>query len=140
MARRVSLPATLALSAAAVIGLVACTGPTTPKAAAGLTSRKVTVANIDIAITPTQFDTTGASFRITFDTHTGAPGIDVAAHSTLTVAGTAWPGAAWSGDGPGGHHRTGTLRFTSAGPARGLARLDITGLSGPLDATWQLPS
>ena len=141
MARRLSRLGIAGLAlAGAVAVLGACGGssggePSTP----GLAARKVTIGGLDVTVTPARFDADGAEFKVVFDTHTGAPGIDVAANSALLVGGTAWTGAAWSGDGPGGHHREGTLRFNAAGPAEGPARLTVTGLDGPVDVTWELP-
>ena len=139
MAPRLSIPWTVTALGVVTIGLGACSG-STPKAASGLASRTTTVANVGVTITPTRIDASGATFQIAFDTHSGAPGIDVAARSTLTVGGIAGNGAAWTGDGPGGHHRAGALRFNANGPARGPVQLDITGLGGSAHATWQLPS
>lgn len=135
MARRLTL---LVLLAAAVALLAACSTGGEPKPAAGLEARTVEIGGLEVTVTPTQLDDRGAAFTVVFDTHTGAPTVDVAANATLTLDGTAWTAPAWSGDGPGGHHRTGTLRFTPAGPARGTARLTIDGLDQPLEVTWQL--
>lgn len=139
MARRVTPTQTLvALLALAVVILGACSTSNAPKTAAGLQARKTTIGGLDVTVTPTQLDSRGAAFTVVFDTHTGAPGIDVAANAALDVDGTAWTEPTWRGDGPGGHHRTGTLRFTNAGPARGAAQLTISGLDQPLAMTWQL--
>ena len=116
----------------------ACTNGSAAKPATGLDKRTTTIGDLEVTVTPTQLDGNGAAFTIAFDTHTGAPTIDVAANAALTVDGAQWTTPTWSGDGPGGHHRAGTLRFTAAGPARDTARLAITGLDQPLELTWQL--
>ena len=139
MARRVtSTRALVAVLAIAVVVVSACSTSSAPKAAAGLQARKATIGGLEVTVTPTELDSRGAAFTVVFDTHTGAPGIDVAANAALAVDGTAWTAPTWSGDGSGGHHRTGILRFTNAGPARGAAQLTITGLDQPLAMTWQL--
>lgn len=132
--------ATAALTAA--IALLAACGGSSPAGKAsdrGLAVRKSTIGGLDVTVTPTRLDTTGAEFNVAFDTHTGAPGIDVATRSALVVDGNPWTSPSWSGDGPGGHHRSGTLRFAAAGPVRGVARLTISGLDRPLEVTWTLP-
>ena len=139
MARRLTrCGAILAAFALAATLLAACGRDSSGARSSGLAGRKVTMGGLVVTITPKRFDATGAEFTVAFDTHTGAPAIDVAAASALVVDGTPWTTPAWSGDGPGGHHRTGTLRFNVAGPARGAAHLTISGLERPLDVTWQL--
>jgi hypothetical protein len=49
-----------------------------------------------------------------------------------------WGGVTWSGDGPTGHHREGTLRFAAGGPASGAAALSLSGLRAPVTATWTI--
>jgi len=44
----------------------------------------------------------------------------------------------WTGDGPGGHHRSGALRFNPAGAAHGTAQLTIDGLDQPVTVAWPL--
>ena len=141
MGRRLkrAVVATAALTAAVAL-LAACSGSSPGKASErGLAVRKSTIGGLEVTVIPTRLDTTGAEFTVAFDTHTGAPGIDVATRSALVVDGNPWTSPSWSGDGPGGHHRSGTLRFAAAGPVRGVARLTISGLDRPLEATWTLP-
>ena len=139
MARRLIRRAlAVAIAVIALVGLASCTNTSAPKAAAGLTTRNVTAGDVKISITPLRVDGTGASFRVGFETHSGALDLNVARNATLTVDGAPWGNAAWSGDGPGGHHRSGTLTFVASGPARGAAHLDITGFGAPVTASWQL--
>ena len=140
MARRLNRRVLALIVAVAVVVLAACTTDAKPKAAAGLQARSQQIGGLEIKVTPTQLDGRGAAFTIAFDTHTGAPTIDVADSARLTVDGTAWTAATWSGDGPGGHHRTGTLRFAATRAPSGVARLSISGLAAPVDMTWQLTS
>lgn len=137
MARRLT---TIVVLAVAVFGLTACGSSSSPKAAPAFDARKITVGEIDVSITPIRLDATGAEFNIVFDTHAGSLDTDVAGNATLTVNTTRWTAPIWSGDGPGGHHRSGTLRFTAAGPATGTAELTISGLSAPANTSWQLPA
>lgn len=94
-----------------------------------------TVGDVEVKVRPTALDTSGAQFTITLDTHSGELDTDFTA-ATLDVGGTRWPTATWVGDPPGGHHRTGTLRFASAGPTTGTATLTIIGLTEPAVFTW----
>lgn len=141
MALRLTRPVFAALALAAGAALLAGCGGSSGGTASSpaLADRKVTIGGLSVTVTPGRIDSDGAEFKVVFDTHTGAPEIDVAANAALVVDGTPWTGAAWAGDGPGGHHREGTLSFTAAAPAEGVARLTITGLDGPLEATWNLP-
>ena len=140
MARRLTsgLLVTIAVAVAGVV-LVACGGSSGSNPSSGLAVRKITAGEVAVTVTPTRIDSTGAEFTVAFDTHTGALNVDVAARSAFVVADSPWTDPTWSGDGLGGHHRTGTLRFTAAGPARGVARLTISGLDSPVEASWNLP-
>lgn len=128
----------LAAAAAFAVLLAAC-GSDDPPAAAGLDTRTVTAGEVEVTITPTRVDDTGASFAVVFDTHSVDLDLDVADAAALTVDGQAWTDPAWDGDGPGGHHREGTLTFSAAGPANGDAVLTIEGLDEPAAAQWALP-
>ena len=138
MASRLSRLLATTVVVAITVSLSACGGSSKRSGTAGLATRTVKFDGLDVVVTPARIDATGAAFNIAFDTHTGATGIDVAAKATLTVGGATWSGATWSGDGPGGHHRAGTLRFRAGGPPSGTARLSIAGLPGPLTVTWQV--
>lgn len=127
----------------AVVGialLAACGQSGSGGATSGLSSRTITVGSVEVTIEPLRLDTSGADFRIKFDTHSGNLNLDVAQAAQLEVDGTDWGSASWVGDPPGGHHRQGELHFAPAGPARGDVRLTIRGLSEPLLATWNKAS
>ena len=87
-----------------------------------------------------RLDVDGAVFEIIFDTHDVELDQDMVQEAHLVVGETPWPTAEWSGDGVGGHHREGELRFTAAGPAEGVATLSIDGLPEPVSATWDIGS
>jgi hypothetical protein len=142
MAHRLKTPFLTVVAVTASMALLAACGGASPagKVSDGpLAARKTTIGGLEVIVTPTRLDTTGAEFTVVFDTHTGAPEIDVAARSALVVDGSPWATPTWSGDGLGGHHRSGTLRFVAMGPARGVAQLTISGLDSPLQAIWNLP-
>ena len=137
----------LAISAVAIAGLAlaACDGSSDDSddasgQAAGLAERTVKAGEVDVKIEPTQLDTDGATFKIVLDTHAVELSMDIARSARLEVGDTAWDVAGWTGDGPGGHHREGELRFTASGPARGTARLTLSGFPGPVAASWALGS
>lgn len=148
MSRRRVIVGSLAVVALAVIAivLIAATGgdddknTTVTQAATGLAARTVKAGAVTVKIEPQQLDARGAAFKITFDTHSVDLSSDMTRATRLEVGGAAWKVAGWTGDGPGGHHREGELRFTPAGPAAGNARLTISGLPGPVAATWELGS
>ena len=108
------------------------------KPTSSLAPRKVTAGAVTVTVSPESLDSSGASFKVAFDTHSVELDQDLTREARLVVGGTAWPVAGWSGPGPGGHHREGSLRFKPAGPAVGTATLTIDGLPGPVAATWRL--
>ncbi|MGE0308046.1 MAG: hypothetical protein AB7N61_07255 [Acidimicrobiia bacterium] len=103
----------------------------------GLPTRTVQIAGVTVKVEPEQLDAAGASFVITLDSHTVDLSADLAG-ATLTVGEADWPVVGWTGDGPGGHHREGSLRFTPTGSATGTALLVITGFSEPVSTSWEL--
>ena len=113
-------------------------GQSTQPSAPALATKTVEAGAVTVKIDPVRIDAAGAEFKVAFDTHSVELNFDVARNATLTVAGTAWTAATWSGDGPSGHHREGTVRFAAAGPAQGAAVLNLGGLPGPVTATWTL--
>jgi len=134
-----SLTSALVAAALAVL-FAACGGDAPTVAAAGLEERTVTVGAVEVKITPTRLDATGADFDVTFDTHSVNLDLDVAHQATLTINDKTWTEPVWDGAGAGGHHREGTLTFTTAGPADGEAVLTIAGLDEPVTARWALPN
>lgn len=108
------------------------------KQAPALAARTVEAGGVTVKVEPRRIDATGAEFAVSFDTHSVDLGFDVARNAHLTVDGAVWTGARWSGSAAGGHHRSGTLRFTSAGAASGTATLHMSGLPQPVTATWTL--
>lgn len=134
--RRLGLLAVVLIAAAT---LTACGADDDASlSASGLPARQVDSGAVEVKITPTGIDETGATFEVVLDTHSVELAVDIAAATTLEVDGTAWAVDGWVGSRPGGHHRQGTLRFTADGPASGTARLTITGLPEPVEATWDL--
>ena len=100
--------------------------------------RTIEAGSVTVKLQLRRLDGDGAVFEIIFDTHDVELDQDMVQEARLVVGETPWPTAEWSGDGVGGHHREGELRFTAAGPAEGLATLSIDGLPEPLSATWDI--
>ena len=130
---------TSALVAAALVVLASCGGGDPPVTTAGLEAQTVTVGAVEVKITPTRLDATGAAFEIAFGPHSVNLDLDIAQQATLTINDEPWPAPTWDEAGPSGHHREGTLTFTAAGPADGDAVLSIAGLDAPVTARWALP-
>lgn len=124
---------------AVTVLLTACSGSSAESPTSSvLPTRNVESGSVEVTITPTRFDATGATFAITLDTHSVDLSVDLAASAALDVDGTAWTVAGWTGTGPGGHHREGELAFTAPGPPSGTATLRISGLPEPVEATWDI--
>ena len=135
--------AVLALAFLAIRGFVAWqdTNPsvaTTSGSNAGTTydARTVEAGAVTVKLEPQRIDVSGAAIKLTFDTHSVDLGFDPTRIAHLTVAGQAWTATSWKGDGPGGHHRSGTIEFANGGPATGTAELLLDGLPGPVSASW----
>ena len=94
--------------------------------------------SVTATATPSRIDDDGATVDIVLDTHAVELDTDLEDTTVLKVDGVTWPVAGWTGDGPGGHHRTGKLQFDSAGPATGSAHLSIAGLPQPVEIRWDL--
>lgn len=138
--RRVRRPAIVVLLLLASL-LVACGGSQAARpASSGLATRTFSAGAVEVTVEPLAVDASGAIFRVALDTHSSELSADLAKTSALEIGGRAWGGATWTGDGPGGHHRQGELRFQTAGPAAGDVRLTIGGLPAPVVATWSLPA
>lgn len=94
------------------------------------------VNGVSVAVKPT-ISSSEILFDISLDTHQDSPAtkIDLATASQLvTSTGTALP-LDWSGSPPGGHHRSGTLRFTK--PAKSDHFELIINMNGqPLSFKW----
>ena len=119
--------------------LAACSSsPSGETAKSVLPARTLAAGAVEVTITPTRLDTTGATFSIVLDTHSADLSVDLATFAVLTVGGTKWTVQGWTGDGPGGHHRSGELKFSAQRRPQGTAVLAIAGLPEPVEATWQL--
>ena len=105
---------------------------------AAFATRTQEAGEVTVEATLRRVDATGATAALVFDTHAVDLDLDVAGGTVLTVGGRTWPTDAWEGDGPGGHHRAGELRFTAGGPPEGEAVLTVDGLSEPVTFRWQL--
>jgi hypothetical protein len=126
------ISATLAAGLLAVSGCAGGTPTTRPASP----ERSVEVAGVTVAATPERIDATGAVLRLKLDTHTTPLDMDLPAAAHLSVAGRDWPARTWTGPGPGGHHREGTLEFAATGPGDGPVRLVVDGLGKPAELTW----
>jgi hypothetical protein len=108
-------------------------------AASGLSARTMQAGAVEVNLTPLTLDASGAVFEVTLDTHTVSLDLDMAASARLRVDEVTADGASWDGQDPGGHHREGTLRFTTSVPAGANVELRITGLLTDVIASWRAP-
>ena len=140
---RWALLAALVLSVGIGVGLAADTAPTsTPGTSGGrtaLAAREAIAGPVQIKVTPVRIDATGAGFTVVLDNHDVELTMNLAEGTALTVGSRPWGPATWSGDGPGGHHREGTLTFPAAGAPAGQVVLTLAGFPGPVELQWTLP-
>ena len=113
-------------------------GDTGAASGSSLPTRTATAGPVEVRVTPRAIDAAGARFSVELDNHEIDLTGDYAAASALTVGGQAWSSARWSGAGPGGHHRSGTLMFTSGGPAAGQVELRLGGMPSPVTLRWTI--
>ena len=140
---QLALLAAVALSAAIAVGVAGdkVTPPSqnAPTGGADLARREATAGSVQLVVTPVRVEATGAEFTVVLDNHEIELTMDLARGAALTVGATTWTPARWSGDGPSGHHREGTLRFSAAGPATGSVVLTLAGFPAPVRLEWTLP-
>lgn len=127
------------LAAIALVALAILVWSNSSHDAASPPSRTMQAGPIEVAVTPLTLDVSGAAFQVKLDTHAGALDLDVASAARLRINGVPAGGATWDGQGPGGHHREGTLRFTTPVPAGATVELHITGLPADVTASWTAP-
>ena len=135
--------AVVATSVTLAILLVGCGTGTSPDNATATDSwpgRTVEAGAVTVKLQPRQLDADGAVFEIVLDTHEVELDQDLARQSSLVVGDIPWPVTEWSGDGPGGHHREGELRFAADGPVAGTVTLKIDGFPEPVTVTWDVGS
>lgn len=109
-----SLPATEAMT-------VQTEAPQTQSANQMFTTQSNSEKAVEVDVTPLNLSSDGATldFEVAFNTHSVNLDFDPAAISVLRDdKGHEYPVIAWEGSGPGGHHRSGVLRFP-ADPLRG---------------------
>ena len=137
MRRRLIIAVAVAVAAGAVALVVTRDGSAADDPGPSrFATRTLEAGPVTVQATLRRLDRAGATARIVLDTHAVELDLDVVAAATLTVGGTKWRAERWDGDGPGGHHRDGDLRFAAAGPPDGEAVLSIRGLSQPLEFRW----
>jgi len=126
------------LFAGALVLLTSCAddGGSSTSAVPGMEARTVASGAVELQVVPEQLDESGAVFTVAMDTHEGELAADLAQTATLEVGGQPWRIRGWTGDGPGGHHREGKLRFDASGPPRGEVTLNLAGFPEPVEVTW----
>jgi hypothetical protein len=88
---------------------------------------------VGVDVTPLNLTSGGATleFEVAFNTHSVDLSFDPAAISILRDGtGREYPAVAWEGSGPGGHHRSGVLRFQMPEAASDSVELVIQGVAG----------
>jgi hypothetical protein len=98
-------------------------------AAAQLASQKNTAGGVTVAVTPANL-VAGAKtwdFSIVLDTHSQELSDDLAQSAVLVDdRGNEFKALAWDGAAPGGHHRSGVLRFKAIEPRPQALELRIS--------------
>lgn len=112
-------------------------------AAAQLAAQKNTAGGVTVAVTPAKL-VAGAKtwdFSIVLDTHTQDLSDDLARSAVLVDdRGNEFKALAWDGAAPGGHHRSGVLKFNAIEPRPQALELRISrpGEAKPRTFRWRL--
>lgn len=111
-------------------------------AAGNLAPQSSSQSGVTVKVTPRSLAGAEWEFEVVFDTHSGDLKDDLLKAAVLIADGSA-PSSptGWQGDGPGGHHRQGVLRFkapAAAAPATVELRLNRAGESAPRVFRWRL--
>jgi hypothetical protein len=110
-------------------------------AAADLPARTSAAGGVTLKATPRSLAASAWEFALAFDTHTQDLSDDVAKTARLIAdGGTAYAPLEWQGDPPGGHHRSGVLRFRPVTPVPQAIELRVqrAGESAPRSFRWEL--
>lgn len=98
-------------------------------------------SGVTVKVTPRSLAAAPWEFEVVFDTHSQELNDDLLKNAVLVADGGAPTSPiGWQGDGPGGHHRKGLLRFkpTTASPASVEMRLQRPGEAAPRVFRWKL--
>lgn len=112
-------------------------------AVAQLATQKDSADGVTVAVTPADL-AAGAKtwdFSIVFDTHSQDLSDDIVQSAVLVDdRGNEFKALAWDGPGPGGHHRSGVLKFKPVEPQPGALELRIKrpGEGTPRTFRWRL--
>jgi len=138
--RLIAIGAAIVVAAAAIVAFTAGrdSGGDGNGPASSFVTRTADAGEVTVEATLQRVDAGGAVASVVFDTHAVELDLDVAAGAALTVGGLSWPTEGWEGDGPGGHHREGELRFAPGGPVAGEATLTISGLDDQVTFRWPI--
>lgn len=110
-------------------------------AAPGLPSKSTSESGVTVKVTPRDLAGPVWEFEVVFDTHWQDLADDPAKSAVLVPDDRApMAPAGWEGAGPGGHHRSGVLRFKAvAPPPREIElRIERPGESMPRSFRWSL--
>lgn len=115
------LSTTLLLAAAVAAAGVATAEPVSLKP---ITTNEASVA---VKVTPRTLEGAVWEFEVAFDTHSQELKDDLLKSAALMAAdGSPVPPLEWKGAPPGGHHRSGVLRFAAPSPAPRVIELRIS--------------
>ncbi len=102
-------------------------------AAASFATQSNNEKAVAIDVTPLNLASGGDAwdFEVAFNTHSVDLSFDPAAISVLRDnLGNEYPAIVWEGSGPGGHHRSGVLRFNAPEQTTGFVELVIHDVAG----------
>lgn len=105
----------------------------------GSNTRTAQAGEVEVTMTAQTLNGSGAVFELALDTHAESLDLDLTSAAELRINGASGGTATWTGNGPGGHHREGTLRFATPVPSGASVELRIIRLPGEAVGTWTAP-
>jgi hypothetical protein len=131
----------LTFQAAAFALLAAFAAPFAGAAGPQLAPQVSNAASVNVKVTPRVVEGRVWEFEVVLDTHSQDLGDDLARNASLVGSdGKELLPLEWKGAPPGGHHRSGVLRFPAPQPAPDALELRIrrTGEASPRVFRWTL--
>lgn len=136
MRRLTATRTALAVMGVTLVAASCSSGSDRAEVAPGWERQAVEIGDLEVAATPMRIDKDGMEFRIVLDAHTVTLDTDIAAAARLLAGDDDMGRGTWDGDGPGGHHREGVLRFAGSADRSGPVELRIGGFDEPAVFRW----
>lgn len=117
--------------------------PTQPSASPTFDTQSSDAGRVVIAVTPLTLSDDDWSFEVALNTHSVNLGFDMTEVSALRCdQGQEYAPTDWDGSGPGGHHRSGVLKFAALDHPTSFVEIVIRNVAGEPERLfrWKVPA